>query len=203
MTKSKMSDVQIELLEAVDKCIEDSRVLPKEGSAFEMIRLLLSYITEILIEICRDLISTVLGRRKMTKHRRKESMLRLKSIVNYKMFDENNLNEFDRQIEIIKNKYPKEIHSTVLIMKDSTEKYLEYPRRGELIEAYLPILSVSLITLIFIMMYGGDFIFSKIGSFFLGLAIALFTSQIKFGLAYDLAVAKLTKFLLERIEGKI
>ena len=98
MTKSKMSDVQIELLEAVDKCIEDSRVLPKEGSAFEMIRLLLSYITEILIEICRDLISTILGRRKMTKHRRKESMLRLKSIVNYKMFDENNLDEFDRQI---------------------------------------------------------------------------------------------------------
>ncbi len=196
-----MSNVQIELLEAIDKCIESSRVLPKEGSALEMLRLLLNSIKEMLIEMCKDLVSIITA--KKSKHRRKESMLRLISIVNYRMFDKENLEKFDCQIKIIKNKYPDDIYSTVLGLNDSTGKYLKYPRRGELLEAYLPILSVSLITLIFVMVYGGDFIFEKIGSFSLGLAIALFTCKIKFGLAYDLAVAKLTNFLLERIEDKI
>lgn len=186
-----MSDLKREIIEAIHMVIKDSRAIPKEGSLYEMLLLMASFFW-----------SPIGNRRTSEKNREKEKdyLKRLRYITSYNIFSEKGLKAFDREIIRIRNKYPSQMLSTVKEMKESTEKYLEYPNKGQLLESYLPTLGLGFITLVFIGTYGREFIFSKEGSLTLALAVSLWTSKIKFALAYDVACAQLTQPLLERIE---
>jgi hypothetical protein len=194
-----MSDLKREIIEAIHMVIKDSRAIPKEGSFYEMLLLIAIFFWSPIKDLFPNRMGNQ-GRSRKSRQKEKEYFKRLRYITSYDIFSEKNLEAFDLEIIRIRDKYPSQIISAVKEMQESTEKYLEYPNKGQLIESYLPTLGLGLITLVFIGAYGREFILSKQGSLILALAVSLWTSKIKFGLAYDVACAELTKPLLERIE---
>jgi hypothetical protein len=194
-----MSDLKREIIEAIHMVIKDSRAIPKEGSLYEMLLLIVSFFWSPIKDLFRNRMG---NRRKSAKNREKEKeyFKRLSYITSYNIFSKEDLEAFDSEIIRIRDKYPNKMLFAVREMKEATEKYLEYPNKGKLSDSYLPILGLGFITLVFVSTYGREFIFSKEGSLTLALVISLWTSKIKFSLAYDRAVAELSKPLLERIE---
>jgi hypothetical protein len=203
-----MNKIKEELLETIGDLIKTSRALPNKGSVKEIILLLPTLICDFLYS---SFILTVkslksLGSSKKSKILTGDAEYRatLDRIVEYKIFSQENLNIFDKKVYEIKIKHPHEFHTVIKGMKDSIIEYLEYQKdRSELIGAYLPVLGLAFITLIFICAYGKEFIFSKEGSILLALVISYFTCKTKFEITYDISVAKHVKLLLERIENKI
>jgi hypothetical protein len=204
-----MSTIREELLVTIHTLIKTSRVLPREGSLKEMMLLLLAEIWDFLklpVFSIRDYLKSLrLSRKSRMSNIEIEHMLRLNRIVGYRIFNEKNLAIFDNRIDEIKRKYPQQdLDAEVKEMKDSTDEHLEYQKdRNELLSSYLPVLGIAFITLLFIYVYGTEFIYSKQGSLVLALIVSFFTCKNKFMLTYDISVAKHVKLLLERIENYI
>lgn len=204
-----MSRIREELIEVIHTLIKTSRVLPKEGSLKEMMLLLLAEIWNFLklsvVSIRDSLKSLRLSRKSRMSNIEIEHMSRLNRIVRYRIFNEKNLAVFDNRIDEIKRKYlQQDLDAEVKEMKDSTDEHLEYQKdRNELLSSYLPVLGIAFITLLFIYVYGTEFIYSKQGSLVLALIISFFTCKNKFMLTYDISVAKHVKLLLERVESSI
>jgi hypothetical protein len=204
-----MSEIKKELLGTIDTLIKTSRVLPREGSLKEMMLRLLSEIWDFLklsVVSIRDYLKSLrLSRKSRMSNIEIEHMARLNRIVGYRIFREDNLAIFDNRIDEIKRKYPQQdFDAEVKEMKDSTDEHLEYQKdRNEILGSYLPVLGIAFITLLFIYVYGTEFIYSKQGSLVLALVISFFTCKNKFMLTYDISVAKHVKLLLERIESNI
>jgi hypothetical protein len=204
-----MSTIREELLVTIHTLIQTSRVLPREGSLKEMMLLLLAEIWDFLklsVGSIRDYLKSLrLSRKSRISNIETEHMSRLKRIVGYRIFREDDLAMFDNRIDEIKRKYPQQdLEAEIREMKDSTEEHLDCQKdRNELISSYLPVLGIAFITLLFIYAYGTEFIYSKQGSLMLALIISFFTCKNKFMLTYDISVAKHVKLLLERIESNI
>lgn len=204
-----MSKIREELLDTIHTLIKTSRVLPKEGSLKEMMLLLLAEIWDFLKLSVASIIDSLKSLRLSRKSRMSsieiEHMSRLNRIVGYRIFRKENLAIFDNRIDEIKRKYPQQdFDAEVKEMKDSTDEHLEYQKdRNELLSSYLPVLGIAFITLLFIYVYGTEFIYSKQGSLVLALIISFFTCKNKFMLTYDISVAKHVKLLLERVESNI
>ena len=204
-----MSEIKKELLGTINTLIKTSRVLPREGSLKEMILRLLAEIWDFLklsLVSTRDYLKSLrLSRKSRISNIEVEQMSRLNRIVGYRIFREDDLAIFDNRIDEIKRKYSKQsLDGEVTEMKDSTDEHLEYQKdRNELLSSYLPVLGIAFITLLFIYVYGTEFIYSKQGSLILALIISFFTCKNKFMLTYDISVAKHVKILLERIESNI
>jgi hypothetical protein len=203
-----MNKIKEEILEAIGDLIITSRALPSKGSVREIILLLPTLIGDFL----RSSFTLTVKSAKSLKSSKQSNILTgdaeyrstLNRIVYYKIFSAENLDIFDRIIDEIKVKYTHEFHEVMKDMKDSIIEYLEYQKdRSELIGAYLPVLGLAFITLLFICAYGKEFILSKEGSILLALVISYFTCKTKFEITYDISVAKHVKLLLERIENKI
>jgi hypothetical protein len=203
-----MNAVKEEILEAIGDLIKTSRALPKKGSVKEIILLLLTLIWDFL---CSSFILTLklvksLGSSRKNKILTTDAEYRamLNRVVDYKIFIPTNLSTFDNKVNEIKTKYPHEFLPILKDMKVSIVEYIEYQKdRGELIGAYLPVIGLAFITLLFIYAYGKEFILSKEGSIMLAVVISYFICKIKFEITYDISVAKHVKFLLERIENNI
>jgi hypothetical protein len=204
-----MPEIKEELLDAIHVLLKASRVLPKEDSLKEMILLLVAEIWGLLkisaFSIINYFKSLRLSRNRKISNIEQEHANRLNRIVGYKIFSKEALDIFDDKIDKMTSKYPKQdINAEVKEMKDSADEYLEYQKeRNGMISSYLPVLSVALITLLFIYAYGLEFIFSKQGSLILALVTSLFICKNNFVLTYDIAVAKHVKILLERVERNI
>jgi hypothetical protein len=204
-----MSEIKKELLGTIDTLIKTSRVLPREGSLKEMLLRLLAEIWDFLklsVVSIRDYLKLLrLSRKSRMSNIETEHMSRLNRIVGYRIFREDDLAIFDNRIDEIKRKYPQQDFDVeVKEMKDSTDEHLEYQKdRNEILGSYLPVLGIAFITLLFIYVYGTEFIYSKQGSLVLALIISFFTCKNKFMLTYDISVAKHVKHLLERIENYI
>ncbi|PSB59621.1 hypothetical protein [Chamaesiphon polymorphus] len=198
-----------EILVAINTLIKTSRVLPREGSLKQMMLLLLAEIWDFLklsIASIRDYLKSLRSSRKSRMSNIEiEQMSRLNRIVGYRIFTEGNLAVFDNRIDEIKRKYPQQDFDTeVKEMKDSTDEHLEYQKdRNEILSSYLPVLGIAFITLLFVYVYGTEFIYSKQGSIVLAIIISFFTCKNKFMLTYDISVAKHVKLLLERIESNL
>lgn len=204
-----MSEIEKELLGTIDTLIKTSRVLPREGSLKEMMLRLLAEIWDFLklsVGSIRDYFKSLrLSRKSRMSNRESEDMSRLNRIVRYRIFKEDDLAIFDNRIDEIKRKYlQQDFEAELKEMKDSTDEHLEYQKdRNEILGSYLPVLGIAFITLLFIYVYGTEFIYSKQGSLILALIISFFTCKNKFMLTYDISVAKHVKFLLGRIESNI
>ncbi|AFY96862.1 hypothetical protein [Chamaesiphon minutus] len=207
--KFNMSKIREELLDTIHTLIKTSRALPKEGSMKEMMLLLLAEIWDFLklpVGSIRDYLKSLrLSRKSRISNIEDEHMSRLNRIVGYRIFREDDLAIFDNRIDEIKRKYPpQDLEVEVKEMKDSTDEHLEYQKdRNEILGSYLPVLGIAFITLLFIYVYGTEFIYSKQGSLVLALIISFFTCKNKFMLTYDISVAKHVKYLLERVESNI
>jgi hypothetical protein len=204
-----MPTIREELLVTIHTLIKTSRVLPREGSLKEMMSLLLAEIWDFLklpVFSIRDYLKSLrLSRKSRMSNTEIEHMLRLNRIVGYRIFREDNLAILNNRIDEIKRKYPQQdFEAEVKEMKESTDEHLEYQKdRNDILGSYLPVLGIAFITLLFIYVYGTEFIYSKQGSLVLALIISFFTCKNKFMLTYDISVAKHVKLLLERIENYI
>jgi hypothetical protein len=203
-----MNKIKEEILETIGDLIKTSRALPSKGSVKEIILLLPTLIYDFLCPSFTLTVKSVklLGSSKKSKRLTGDTEYKatLNRIVEYKIFSPKNLEMFDNKVDEIKIKHPYEFQAVIKDMKDSIIEYLEYQKdRSELIGAYLPVLGIAFITLLFICAYGKEFIFSKEGSILLALVISYFTCKTKFEITYDISVARHVKLLLERIENKI